>query len=417
MACEIKELLSFIDEIVEEYGVASLGADLRYIARDIMKVRSKDEAVEMIESKLSLQKKSAVADINIDSTDKNEYAGLSNFNAGPVKFDGIKFDTIEAAYQYQKAKMANDENAMAKLSGKISGYDAFTIGRAVEGLNVKEWDKVSDDMLYDVMEAAYKQSYSGDGVLANLLLSTGDAKITHMSDKGKVRDQRFPANLEKIRSGLQNAESIEGKPTAEAASVVVMPMKNIQMAEANGVGINVLRKNSIQNYGNPFGVTGVDTISTVPNSGTGEEVSDMYKAWLEGTAHQEVEPDRRAWILNQVKSGKLDGKKLLYYKNTKYNHAVVLRNFVNNRNATAVNTTTNRFTVPENITELEDNQIFVFGSNEKGIHGAGAAKHAIGFGAIPYRGTGLAGQTYAVPTKSTPAVVLDTVKIERYIDI
>ena len=54
---------------------------------------------------------------------------------------------------------------------------------------------------------------------------------------------------------------------------------------------------------------------------------------------------------------------------------------------------------PYNISELEDNQIFVFGSNEQGMHGGGAAYTAVKkFGAIMGQGEGLQGQSYAIPT-------------------
>lgn len=54
----------------------------------------------------------------------------------------------------------------------------------------------------------------------------------------------------------------------------------------------------------------------------------------------------------------------------------------------------------KNITELKDNEVFVFGSNESGIHGAGAAKTALKWGAILGQPEGLQGKTYAIPTKS-----------------
>jgi len=55
---------------------------------------------------------------------------------------------------------------------------------------------------------------------------------------------------------------------------------------------------------------------------------------------------------------------------------------------------------PEYITQLEPNEIFVFGSNLAGIHGAGAAKLAnYQFGAIYGYGQGLVGQSYAIATK------------------
>lgn len=54
---------------------------------------------------------------------------------------------------------------------------------------------------------------------------------------------------------------------------------------------------------------------------------------------------------------------------------------------------------PERITELKDNQIFVFGSNLAGSHGGGAARLAYNrFGAIWGQGVGLQGQSYAIPT-------------------
>ena len=62
------------------------------------------------------------------------------------------------------------------------------------------------------------------------------------------------------------------------------------------------------------------------------------------------------------------------------------------------NTFHNRIT-PDNITNLKDNEIFVFGSNLAGMHGGGAARIAVGkFGAVMGQGVGLQGQSYAIPT-------------------
>ncbi len=57
-----------------------------------------------------------------------------------------------------------------------------------------------------------------------------------------------------------------------------------------------------------------------------------------------------------------------------------------------------RFT-PDFITELKENEIFVFGSNLEGMHGGGAARLAYEkFGAIWGQGVGLQGQSYGIPT-------------------
>ena len=59
----------------------------------------------------------------------------------------------------------------------------------------------------------------------------------------------------------------------------------------------------------------------------------------------------------------------------------------------------NREFTPERITELNPNEIFVFGSNLAGSHGGGAALLVYHrFGAIWGQGVGLQGQSYGIPT-------------------
>lgn len=54
---------------------------------------------------------------------------------------------------------------------------------------------------------------------------------------------------------------------------------------------------------------------------------------------------------------------------------------------------------PEWITDLKDDEVFVFGSNLKGAHGGGAAYIAYKkFGAVWGQGVGMQGQSYGIPT-------------------
>ena len=54
---------------------------------------------------------------------------------------------------------------------------------------------------------------------------------------------------------------------------------------------------------------------------------------------------------------------------------------------------------PDHITELGENDIFVFGSNLAGAHAGGAARLANQkFGAVWGQGVGLQGNSYAIPT-------------------
>ncbi len=67
---------------------------------------------------------------------------------------------------------------------------------------------------------------------------------------------------------------------------------------------------------------------------------------------------------------------------------------------------------PGRIDKLEDNEIFVFGSNLGGFHGGGAARLAYNkFGAVWGQGDGLQGQSYAIPTMQGG---IDT--IQPYVD-
>lgn len=59
----------------------------------------------------------------------------------------------------------------------------------------------------------------------------------------------------------------------------------------------------------------------------------------------------------------------------------------------------NRKFTPNKITSLENNEIFVFGSNLKGLHGGGAARIAYQkFGAQWGKGVGIQGNSYGIPT-------------------
>lgn len=60
--------------------------------------------------------------------------------------------------------------------------------------------------------------------------------------------------------------------------------------------------------------------------------------------------------------------------------------------------------------------IFVFGSNERGLHGAGAAHEAhANFGAKWGQGVGMAGRSYAIPTKDDNLKTLPLEKIQVYV--
>jgi hypothetical protein len=71
----------------------------------------------------------------------------------------------------------------------------------------------------------------------------------------------------------------------------------------------------------------------------------------------------------------------------------------------------------DNITSLQENEVFVFGSNESGRHGAGAAKTALKWGAVYGQAQGLQGKTYGIPTVNASITnKLPVNKIKVYVD-
>ena len=68
-------------------------------------------------------------------------------------------------------------------------------------------------------------------------------------------------------------------------------------------------------------------------------------------------------------------------------------------------------TITGMITRLEPNEVFVFGSNLGGRHGAGAARLAREWGAVWGNPVGLQGRTYAIPT--VDASVRNTLSLEE----
>jgi hypothetical protein len=64
----------------------------------------------------------------------------------------------------------------------------------------------------------------------------------------------------------------------------------------------------------------------------------------------------------------------------------------------------------------EDDVIFVFGSNLAGIHGAGAAKAALNYGAQYGKGIGLSHDSYAIPTKDENIRTMPLYDIIPHID-
>lgn len=71
---------------------------------------------------------------------------------------------------------------------------------------------------------------------------------------------------------------------------------------------------------------------------------------------------------------------------------------------------------PEKITHMKPDEVFVFGANEAGIHGAGAALFAKQRFGARNGVLGLCGRSYALPTKDKEIKTLPLSKIQQYVN-
>lgn len=147
-----------------------------------------------------------------------ENADLSNFairpfthhfNDGSVKY----FQSIEQAFQYIKASefadtRSNDGNTrpsgksiQAEIMDTTTGSQLRSLGRQIKNLNVQAWDRSSSF----VMKQLLKESFEQNPQALQILLSTGNATLTHVQDNSKW-GKEFPKLLMEVREELRKKQ-------------------------------------------------------------------------------------------------------------------------------------------------------------------------------------------------------------------
>lgn len=150
-------------------------------------------------------------------------------------------------------------------------------------------------------------------------IEAGYAPRVNFEDTGS----RVEFDNKKAKENRVDNVTVKGSPAA------------VRQAEKAGEGVSVLRKDGEEHYGNPFSHLKTQTKDTIATKDLTETVS-KYKAWLEGTDFTDVKQERRKWVLDQIDSGALDGKQLLYHSNQQPNHAGVLAAFIKQRRSNTI---------------------------------------------------------------------------------
>lgn len=107
--------------------------------------------------------------------------------------------------------------------------------------------------------------------------------------------------------------TIENQEVSKTTTLTITSTNNTAKKAEEIGGIDTLRhpdKNGMH-FGNPFSHTNYNGVQKVVSSV--KEAAIAYEQWLKGEKYQDIEPERRQWILDQIASGTLKGKPLVYY--------------------------------------------------------------------------------------------------------
>ena len=298
----------------------------------------------------------------------NENAHLSNFAMRPftvnnsdtelVSKDGVKFNSVEQAFQVHKLLSVYDlleEDKFNALYNELmsakTGAEAKSLGRKIpmNAAAVKAWDERSSDVMEELVKASFEQNPQA----AQQLLATGNATLTHTQDKGKW-GKEFPRILMEVRDELRNSQQQttqlepvgqgapqqENKPNLTADSELAKRGDHFQQVSRENMiklirlhgretpirpgSLTVYKTASDKHFSNPWSANVEDQNRGYLPANSNDEAVQNYIDWLTGTKFQDVEPERRQWIVDNIVSGALADKTILCAESNVTTHASAL---------------------------------------------------------------------------------------------
>ena len=382
------------------------------------------------------------ADINIYAG-KNENTHLSNFAIRPFTLDfkdasSVDFESVEQAFQYVKVlgygnNFEYADKQLDKILNTVDGNELKRLGKDKNvGLNAVKWDKASSE----VMKKLLKISFENNPDAAQALIDTGSAKLTHTQVNSKWKTE-FPKLLMEVRSELAGTKpesnfqgykgnfDAEGKGTPEGdgadkamralATSSIVELKSDKTKSSSLTTLTTVGEDSSHWYekdryvGQSYtgSVAAPDNVGTNNNYGTTVMLARNGK--LSGTP-LDYETKREISVAHAQNAefvvGDMPGvdKPFIDYlqgigaKFTIYHTGATPRIQINAQVKTQG--PVQREYTPDDITRLKSNEVFVFGSNNRGAHGYGAAKTAVNkFGAKTGQAIGQQGNSFAIRTK------------------
>ena len=234
--------------------------NLKDFAKDLNALVEKETvSVEVVKEEEKIENTSTSLKVINVYSGTNEHPSLSNFADRPFKFNFSKygrditfsFKNVESAFQWFKLNYANkltdqpqEVQQWAYTANTSDGVTSRIIGQQIQGLKVDEWNKISTDLMRDLMLASFEQNPES---IKELLL-TGDAILTHNNENGIPQDvingeSRFAKLLMEIRSELHTKQSI---PEVIAQHGYGAVQTTIDTLESNNAELSDQEKKSIK---------------------------------------------------------------------------------------------------------------------------------------------------------------------------
>lgn len=104
---------------------------------------------------------------------EQDFYVLSNFSAFAIVHRGLRFDTSEHAYHWEKFTDGHDEKAALQIRIAPSAHEAFKIAERFKSTRRRDWDAVKVPIMRDILRAKVEQHE----YVRRKLLATGDREL------------------------------------------------------------------------------------------------------------------------------------------------------------------------------------------------------------------------------------------------
>lgn len=102
---------------------------------------------------------------------EQDYYVLSNFSAFNLNWKGIRFDTSEAAYHWEK--FPDSPDLQLAIATANSAHEAFKLAEGHKALRRSDWDSIKVNVMYGILKSKVAQHE----YVKRKLLASGDKEL------------------------------------------------------------------------------------------------------------------------------------------------------------------------------------------------------------------------------------------------